>query len=67
MDKAMLIAALEATLAATDEQMRVVMDQAAFLGKNPYQMRNPDGSWPMVPLISARATVLAAMVTLRGA
>lgn len=65
MDKVRLAAHLEATLASVEVQTRVIMDEAERRDTNPFLMRNPDGDFALVPLLSARAHILSAMAFLK--
>ena len=64
MDDLTLKASLEACLSATDEMLRVMMDEAALMDINVYQMRDRSGLPSILPLIQTRTTALAALVAL---
>jgi hypothetical protein len=63
MDKETLKKSLEATLAATDEMLRLYMDDAKKMGINPYDLRDRHGVPMLLPLVQTRATTLAALTS----
>lgn len=57
---------LSEVLNGTDEVMDRIKFEADRHGLSPYEMRNSDGTYVMVPLLLARSTALAALVALRS-
>jgi hypothetical protein len=55
---------LELTLLSIDTQLAVMIDEALRNDITPHYMRNRDGTFAMVPLLTAKASVLSALVSL---
>jgi hypothetical protein len=56
---------LENVLDRLDVQMQFLVTEAARMGVPLFEVRNRDGSWPMLELLSAQATALGALATLK--
>jgi len=48
-----------------DWQIDEVKGQAEVMGIQPYQLRNSDGTWPMVSLLQAKAQAYNTLVLLQ--
>lgn len=58
--------ALRSHLADIDDQIVAVVDSAMENEINAYQMRNPDGSFVLTPLLLAKAQTLNALAVLKS-
>jgi hypothetical protein len=65
MDKVTLLHALAAVLAANDALAQTIMEKAEQLRINPYELQNPDGTYPMMMILNTRSNVLLALTNLR--
>lgn len=59
-------AELEDTLEHIDATLRAVKKEAEKLEIDPFDLRDSAGSWPVTPLLVARAQVLAALAVLEA-
>lgn len=55
---------LELTLLSIDTQISVIIDEARRTDALPHYMRNRDGTYVMAPLLTAKASILSALVSL---
>lgn len=55
---------LEITLLAIDTQILVISNDAMRADHIVYNLRHPDGTYVLAPLLTAKASILAALVSL---
>lgn len=51
-------------LTQIDTQIKEVSDKARNMGLQPEQLRDENGSWPMIQLLSAKTTVISTLAQL---
>ena len=61
-----LLDELQELLGELDQQIEVITKQAKRMDCSPYAMKNPDGSWALANLLSAKAQLLSTYVLLRA-
>lgn len=57
---------LEQTLLAVETQMEVLLAEARKIGATEYYMMNRDGTFAMIPLLTAKASILSSLVSLQN-
>lgn len=57
---------LRRALVEVQRQIEVITNEAGNRGFHVSEMRNSDGTWPMIPLLNAKAQILNGLAVVRS-